>query len=82
MSKKAKRMRAMQQASRKPAEVAVAKPVRQANTEIKPAMVQSQKNSAIVQESQYKYIVPELWRIAIIAAIFFVVIIVLSFVVK
>jgi hypothetical protein len=82
MSKKSKRMRAMQQVSNKPAETAAEKSIRQANTEIKPVPSPVQKITAAVQETQYKYIVPELLRITIIAAIFFVAIILLSFVVK
>ena len=81
MSKKAKRIRAMQQASKKPAAPVAEKPLRQVNTEIKPAATHS-RNSAVVQESQYKYIMPELIRIAIIAAVFFIIIIILSFIVK
>jgi hypothetical protein len=82
MSKKSKRMRAEQQVSKRPVDSAAEKSVRQANTEIKPVQSPSQKITAAVQETQYKYIVPELWRITIIAAIFFVAIILLSFVVK
>ncbi|OGO15482.1 MAG: hypothetical protein A2Z02_03200 [Chloroflexi bacterium RBG_16_48_7] len=82
MSKKAKRIRAMQQASKKPSAPIAEKPLRQVNTEIKPVASHNPRNSAVVQESQYKYIMPELIRIAIIAAVFFAIIIVLSFVVK
>jgi hypothetical protein len=82
MSKKSKRMRAIQQVSNKPAETAAEKSLRQANTEIKPAPSPAHKMTAAIQETQYKYIVPELLRITIIGAIFFVAIILLSFIVK
>jgi hypothetical protein len=82
MSKKAKRMRALQQASKKPAAPVTEKPLRQVNTEIKPAAVQHPRNAAVIQESQYKYIMPELIRITVIAVVFFAAIIVLSFIIK
>lgn len=82
MSKKSKRMRAMQQASKKPAVPVVEKTVSQANTEIKKIPVQNPRNTAAVQESQYKYIMPELIRITIIAVVFFAVIIIMSFIIK
>jgi hypothetical protein len=84
MSKKAKRMRAIQQASKKTVVVNSEKPVLQVNTAIKPAAVQNTKNAAAAaaQEAQYKYIMPELIRISVIAIVFFAAIIVLSFIIK
>ncbi len=82
MSKKSKRIRAIQQASKKTAAPVAEKPVRQVMTEIKPPAIQNPRNTAAIQEAQYKYIMPELIRIAIIAVIFFAAIIILSFIIK
>ncbi len=84
MSKKSKRMRAKIRVGAKPvpASVSTSKQATDIITEIKQPAFQNPKLSSAVQESQYRYIVPELVRISIIAGVFFIILIVLSFVIK
>lgn len=79
MSKKSKRMKARQVPNRPSgnAQVAMARPVA-AEAKVNPRSTQRAASSSY--ESQYTYIVPELTRIGIVAGIFFVILIVLSFV--
>ncbi len=81
MSKKSKRIRARNKASQ---QAAPAQRPQQsaADTALSTSYKATQKAALVNQEAQYKYIVPELVRIAIIGGIFFIVIIVLSFILK
>lgn len=81
MSKKSKRIRARNKANQ-PLNIDRKQQANAVNTDIKPSIIASQRVILANQESQYKYIIPELVRISIIAGIFFIIIVVLSFILK
>ena len=77
MSKKSKRIRAKLQVSPKSTQ-----PLIHLNEKIQQPALQNIKVSSVVHDSQYNYVIPEMIRISIIAGIFFIVLIILSFVFK
>lgn len=79
MSKKSRRMRARYKAS-SPPHIDPDTKKNAIGVDIRLSSSVSQRVSVVNQDSQYKYIVPELVRICVIAGIFFVIIVVLSFV--
>ena len=81
MSKKSKRMRARYKTS--PVSNTYNNEKKSATVlDVKTVSSISQRGLVPNQDLQYKYIVPELVRICIIAGIFFIIIIVLSFILK
>jgi len=85
MSKKSRRarakFRATQQAVQK-GEISRPEPVKAA---IEPKVIKPVREdsaSVLVESAQYRYLLPEIRRIGIIAAILFVIIIVLSFIIS
>jgi len=82
MSKKSKRIRAKQTASVKQSDISQEKQVKTVSREAVAVTSSGAKTLIGIQESQYRYIMPEVLRICIITGVIFVVIIVLSFIIK